>query len=62
MNIAHITVKGIYRGQKKLAESLVNGRVLLIEGSTGFVKVRNGCVRLPPARRNNALQMMRTEG
>ena len=33
MNVARSTVQGIYNGaRKKLAESLVNGKVLLIEG------------------------------
>ncbi len=33
MNVARTTVQGIYAGtRKKLAESLVNGKVLLIEG------------------------------
>ena len=38
MNVARTTVQGIYmEARKKMAESLVNGRELLIEGaSTGF--------------------------
>jgi predicted DNA-binding protein (UPF0251 family) len=48
MNVARTTVQGIYAGaRKKLAESLVNGKVLLIEGGEyrlcdGF---GNGCGR-----------------
>ena len=40
MNIARSTVQGIYiKARKKLAESLVNGKVLSIGGgNTGFVK------------------------
>jgi predicted DNA-binding protein (UPF0251 family) len=48
MNVARTTVQGIYaEARKKLAQSLVNGRVLLIEGGEyrlceGF---GNGCGR-----------------
>ena len=48
MDVARTTVQGIYaKARKKVAESLVNGKVLLIEGGVyrlceGF---RNGCGR-----------------
>ena len=40
MNVARTTVQGIYiRARRQLAESLVNGRELLIEGAAGFATV-----------------------
>ncbi|QVK18207.1 DUF134 domain-containing protein [Mycoplasmatota bacterium] len=51
MNIARTTVQGIYNdARKKLAESLVNGKVLRIEGGDyklceGIEKSCNGCYR-----------------
>lgn len=49
MNISRTTVQGIYNdARKKLADSLVNGKLLLIEGGSfelcaGEVRVREGC-------------------
>ncbi|OPZ33572.1 MAG: hypothetical protein BWY97_00509 [Tenericutes bacterium ADurb.BinA124] len=48
MNIARSTVQGIYLGaRKKLAESLVKGKVLLIEGGEYRLceGLENGCGR-----------------
>lgn len=48
MNIARSTVQGIYiEARKKLAESLVNGKVLLIEGGEYRLceGLGNGCGR-----------------
>lgn len=53
MNVARTTVQGIYdEARKKLADSLINGKVLLIEGGeyqlcdgTGKGCGRNGCTR-----------------
>ena len=48
MNVARTTVQGIYIGaRRKLAESLVNGKVLLIEGGEYRLceGVGNGCGR-----------------
>jgi predicted DNA-binding protein (UPF0251 family) len=53
MNVARTTVQGIYaQARKKLADSLVNGRVLVIEGGEyqlcdGFGKIcgEAGCGR-----------------
>ncbi len=46
MNVARTTVQGIYiEARKKLAESLVNGKVLLIEGGEYRLcdELGNGC-------------------
>ncbi len=48
MNVARTTVQGIYmEGRKKLAQSLVNGKILLIEGGEYRLcdGLRNGCDR-----------------
>ncbi len=46
MNVARTTVQGIYiEARKKLAESLVNGKVLLIEGGEYRLCDGNGCGR-----------------
>ena len=48
MNVARTTVQGIYvKARKKLAESLVNGKVLLIEGGEYRLcdGLGNGCGR-----------------
>lgn len=48
MNVARTTVQGIYvEARKKLAESLVNGKVLLIEGGEYRLceGMGNGCGR-----------------
>lgn len=48
MNVARSTVQGIYvEARKKLAESLVNGKVLLIEGGEYQLceELGNGCGR-----------------
>lgn len=48
MNIARSTVQGIYiEARKKLAESLVNGKVLIIEGGEYRLceSLENGCGR-----------------
>ncbi|MGI6778112.1 MAG: DUF134 domain-containing protein [Acetivibrionales bacterium] len=48
MNVARTTVQGIYfEARKKLAESLVNGKVLLIEGGEYRLcdGLSNGCGR-----------------
>jgi predicted DNA-binding protein (UPF0251 family) len=48
MNVARTTVQGIYiEARKKLAESLVNGKVLLIEGGEYRLceGLENGCSR-----------------
>lgn len=48
MNVARSTVQGIYiEARKKLAESLVNGKVLLIEGGEYRLcdGLENGCGR-----------------
>ncbi|MCR6546366.1 DUF134 domain-containing protein [Dehalobacterium formicoaceticum] len=46
MNVARTTVQGIYfEARKKLAESLVNGKVLLIEGGEYRLCDRVGCGR-----------------
>jgi len=48
MNVARSTVQGIYNdARKKLAESLVNGKILLIEGGEYRIcdGLGNGCAR-----------------
>ncbi len=48
MNVARTTVQGIYvQARKKIAESLVNGKVLLIEGGEYRLceELGNGCGR-----------------
>jgi predicted DNA-binding protein (UPF0251 family) len=46
MNVARSTVQGIYvEARKKLAESLVNGKILLIEGGEYRLCDGNGCGR-----------------
>lgn len=48
MNVARTTVQGIYfEARKKMAESLVNGKVLLIEGGEYRLcdRSENGCGR-----------------
>ncbi len=66
MNVARSTVQGIYiEARKKLAESLVNGKVLSIEGGEYRLcdGLGNGCGRGCHVGIGvvDALQMMRTE-